>query len=106
MINDLIKVLELERYKRLTKMMKMSVWQKFENYIIIKIDEKKKKDKEESNITKVWVLWLRKLSKWEIKMRNKFHLWYLHIYATSISKYLLLIIWFLILNYYLISNII
>ena len=53
MIDDLTKMLELERHKRLAKMMEMSVWQKSENYIIIKIDEKKKIEEKESNIAKV-----------------------------------------------------
>ena len=62
MADDLTKALESERHRRLAKMIRMSMWQKFENYIIIKIDEKKETEEKESNIAKVWVLQLRKSS--------------------------------------------
>ena len=53
MADDLTKALESERHRRLAKMMRISVWQKSENYVIIKIDEKKEVEEEESNVTKV-----------------------------------------------------
>ena len=71
MIDDLTKVLEVERYKRLTKMMRMSVWQKFENYIIIKIDEKKKIEEEELNVAKVLSATIEKI----IRIRNENDKW-------------------------------
>jgi len=53
MVDGLTKALESERHRRLARMMEMNVWQKSENYVIIKIDEKKETEEEESNIAKV-----------------------------------------------------
>src|SRR5438552_1327671 len=53
MANGLTKALGPERHRRLAKMMGMNVWQKSENYVIIKIDEEKEVEDEKSNIAKV-----------------------------------------------------
>ncbi len=51
--DDLTKTLRSERQRKLARMMKMRVWQKSEDYIITKVDEKKKEEGEESNFAKV-----------------------------------------------------
>src|SRR5947207_8361034 len=51
--DSLTKALGPERHKKLAKMMGMGVWQKSEDYAIIKIDEKKEAEEEESNVAKV-----------------------------------------------------
>src|SRR5208282_5739090 len=48
MANDLTKALRPKKHRKLARMMGMGMWQKSEDYVIIKIDEKEKKEEEES----------------------------------------------------------
>ena len=51
--DGLTKALGPERLRKLARMMGMGVWQKSEDYAIIKIDEKKEAGEEEPNVAKV-----------------------------------------------------